>query len=225
MTAYAPGVLSGESVIGLARCPLTLGPMAGGVRRMPGPVLIAATRFSGSPVGPHLELVIGEPAHLGARVGWCLTTIVVDSPESRAARQANWGFPAEIGSLTWDTDGSTREMRWAERGIVVRGEPRRLRLPGLVPVRALQHRTDGPVVVPGRLRGMARLASVTVEVPGDDRLAPLDGRHPGITVDGLRMIVRPARKPFGLTSSLRAPLHAPEPALSSPVPRAYSSAG
>lgn len=227
---YAPWVLSGESIVGLARCPHTLGPMPPGVRRMQGPVLLVAVRYSGSPVGPYLELAIGEPARLGARLGWCMSTMVVDSPESRTAGRTNWGFPKEVGSLTWDGDGRMRELRWAERGVVIRGEPSRFRLPMLVPMlvpmRALQHRSDGPVVVPGRLRGVARVARVTVEVPDGDRLAPLAGAHPGCTVDGMRFVVRPARRPFGLTSSLRAPLHPPEPALSSPVPTgAYSSVG
>lgn len=223
---YAPWVLSGESIVGLARCPHTLGPMPPGVRRVPGPVLIVAARYSGSPVGPYIELAIGEPARLGARLGWCMSTMVVDSPESRTAGRTNWGFPTEVGSLAWDGEGRTRELRWAERGVVIRGEPSRFRLPVLVPVRALQHRSDGPVVVPGRLRGLARVARVTIEAPDGDPLAPLAGRHPGCTVDSMRFIVRPARHPFGLTSSLRAPLHAPEPALSSPVPTgACSSVG
>lgn len=216
---YAPWVLSGESIVGLARCPQPLGPMPPGVRRMPGPVLLVAVRYTGSPVGPYLELAIGEPARLGVRVGWCMSTMVVDSQESRTAGRANWGFPKEFGTLAWDGDGGTRELRWADRGVVIRGKPSRFRLPVLVPVRALQHRKDGPVVVPGRLRGLAHVARVTVEVPADDPLAPLAGRHAGSTVDSMRFIVRPARHPFGLTSSLRAPLHAPEPALSSSIPQ------
>ena len=38
--------LTGESIIGLARCPAPLGTMPGGVRRIPGPVLVAAVRYS-----------------------------------------------------------------------------------------------------------------------------------------------------------------------------------
>ena len=180
--------------------------MPHGLRRVPGPTLIAAVRYAGSPVGPYLELAIGEPARLGPRVGWCITTMVVDSSASRLGGRASWGFPKELGTLAWDRDGDERVLRWAERQVVVRGVPGRLRLPALVPVRALQRRGDGPVIVPGRLRGVARLARVTVEAPTDDPLAPLAGHHRGVTVDGLRFVVRPARQPFGLTSSLRAPL-------------------
>ena len=178
-----------------------------------------AVRYAGSPVGPYLELAVGEPARLGLRIGWCITTMVVDSAESRTGGRAAWGFPKELGTLVWERDGDERALRWSERQLTVRGVPSRLRLPVLVPVRALQRRTDGPVVVPGRLRGLARLATVTVDVPPDDQLSSLAGPHRGCTVDGMRFIVHPARHPFGLTSSLRAPLHAPEPALSSSVPQ------
>lgn len=223
---YAPWVLSGESIVGLARGALPSGPLPDGLRRMPGPFLVSAVRYTASPVGPYLELAIGEPARLGVRLGWCLTTMVVDSADSRIAGRANWGFPKELGSLEWENDGRSRALHWVERDVVVSGEPSRFRLPMLVPVRALQHRGDGPVLVPGRLRGLARLARVTVEAPAEDPWASLAGRHRGCTVDSMRFIVRPARQPFGLTSSLRAPLRAPEPALSSPVPPgAYSSAG
>ena len=223
----APWTLAGESIVGLAWPRRPLGPFPAGVRPVPGPVLVAAVRYSGSPVGPYVELAVGEPARLGVRLGWCMTTMVVDSAEARVGGRSAWGFPKELGTLVWDRDGDERSLRWVERGIEVRGVPARWRLPVLVPVRALQRRADGPVIVPGRLRGVARPARVEVDVrDGGDPLAPLAGRHRGCTVDGMRFVVRPARHPFGLASSLRAPLAAPEPALSSSVPsRAYSSAG
>jgi hypothetical protein len=216
----ASWVLAGESIVGLARIGgARLGPMPDGVRRVLGPALIAAVRYGGSPVGPYLELAIGEPARLGVRLGWCITTMVVDSAESRIVGRTAWGFPKELGTLTWDRDGDERRLRWSERDIVVTGVPGAVRLPVLVPVRALQRREDGPVVVPGRLRGVARLARVTVEVGADDALAPLSGSHRGCTVDGMRFVVHHARAPFGLGSTLRAaPLHPPEPALSSTFP-------
>lgn len=212
---YAPWTLTGESITGVARCRQVLGPIPTGVQRIRGPVVIVAVHYEGSPVGPYLELGIGEPARLGARLGWCFSTMVVDSADARTDGRANWGFPKELGTLTWDRDGDERQLRWAERQLVVRGIPTALRAPVLVPVRALQRRGDGPVVVPGRLRGLARYAHVEVETPFDDPLIALAGRHRGFTVDGMRFVVRPARQPFGLTSTLRAPLHAPEPALSS----------
>ena len=100
-----------------------------------------------------------------------------------------------------------------------------------MPLRALQHRGDGSVVVPARCRGWARPARVIVDVPDGDPLAPLAGRHWGVQVGGFRMVMDPARHPSGLTSTLRAPLRSAEPALSVPSdlysgrPRAYSSVG
>ena len=200
-------------------------PLPDGLRRVPGPWLVVALRYEASPVGPYLELAVGVPARLGVRIGWCITTMVVDSAEARAGGRQGWGFPKELGSLVWSRDGAERSLRWAERGIEVRGRPSRFRLPVLVPVRALQRRSDGPVVAPGRLRGVARPARVSVEVPANTASGSSAGSHPGLTVDGMRFVARPARRPFGITSSLRAPLVAPEPALSSTVPGAYSSAG
>jgi hypothetical protein len=184
-----------------------------GLERLPGPTLVVAVSYTGSPVGPYLELAVGEPARLGLRPGWCITTMVVDSPESRYGGRLNWGYPKELGSLTWHVDGDQRELRWAERDLTVRGTCTRVRMPFLAPVQSLQRRADGPVLVPGRLRGRACLTSVEVEVPPGDDLAALAGRHPGVHVAGMRFRVRPARRPSGFVSSLRAPLRAPEPAV------------
>ena len=189
-----------------------LGQLPWGLEPLPGPCLVAALRYSGSPVGSYMELVVGQPARLGLRPGWCITTMVVDSSESRVGGRLNWGFPKELGHLTWSTDGPDRELRWTDRDIVVRGRVGRLPLPFLVPVRTLQRRGDGPVVVPGRLRGLASLTPVHIEVPAADPMASLAGRHPGLHVAGLRLIIHPARQPVGVRSTLRAPLRAPEPA-------------
>ena len=161
-------------------------------------MLVVAVRYTGSPVGPYLELAVGEPARLGTRLGWCMTTMVVDDAASRVAGRAAWGFPKELGTLVWDRDGEVRSLRWVERGVEVRGVPARWRLPVLVPVRALQRRTDGPVIVPGRLRGVARPARVEVEVGGaDDPLAPLAGPRRRRRIDRRSANVWPPQMPSG----------------------------
>lgn len=214
MTApFAPWVLSGESLACLVRRPTPARPLPFGIERLAGPSLVVAVCYTGSPVGPYLELAVGEPARLGMRPGWCITTMVVDSAESRMGGRLNWGYPKELGSLTWHAEGRQRTLRWAERDLEVTGRATRLRLPFLAPVRSLQRRGDGAVVVPGRLRGRGCLTSVSVTVPPGDELADLGGPHPGVHVAGMRFLVRPARQPIGFTSSLRAPLRAPEPAL------------
>lgn len=220
MTApVAPWALTGESLVALARDGGAAGPLPMGMSRLPGgPALLVANRYADSPVGPYLELAVGRLARLGPRPGWCFTTMVVDSADSRMGGRLNWGFPKELGRLLWRQDGDERELRWVDRDICLRGVPSRFVLPMLVHMRALQRRADGPVVVPTRIRGRARPAVVHVYVPKDDPLAGLAGAHRGIHVAGMRFLVKPARHPVGLTSTLRAPLRAPEPALSLRLP-------
>ncbi|MCU1375344.1 MAG: hypothetical protein JWO68_2630 [Actinomycetia bacterium] len=214
----APWALTGESLMALARCPTPPGPLPAGMAKLPGPALVIANRYTDSPVGPYLELALGCPARLGARPGWCFTTVVVDHADARMGGRLNWGFPKELGKLLWRHDGDERELRWVDRDICVRGTPTKFVLPLLVPMRALQRRADGPVVVPARLRGKGRIASVNVYVPQDDPLVALAGTHRGVHVAGMRFTVRPARHPVGFASTLLAPLRAPEPALSWSAP-------
>lgn len=214
----APWALTGESLVAVARGGAAAGTVPVGMGRLPGPSVIIANRYTDSPVGPYLELAVGCVARLGPRPGWCFTVMVVDSAEARMGGRLNWGFPKELGKLLWRQDGDERELRWVDRDICVRGTPSRLVLPMLVPLRALQRRADGPVVVPARARGKARPAKITVYAPKDDPFAGLAGAYRGIHIAGLRFTVRPARHPVGLASTLLAPLRAPEPALSWSAP-------
>jgi hypothetical protein len=143
--------------------------------------------------------------------------MAVTSTDARVGGRVNWGFPKELATLRWTVDGDARRMEWLERGIVISGEPSSVVVPAFVPMRTLQRRSDGPVVVPGRLSGRARLGRVTLETTPGDPLATLAGRHRGVVVRGLRFVVAPARVPAGLMSTLLAPLRAPEPALSAPA--------
>ena len=86
-------------------------------------------------------------------------------------------------------------------------------MPLFVPMRNLQRRGDGPVVIPASVRGRGHLARVKVELGDNDPLVWLAGQHRGLVVDGLHFTLDPARLPSGLTSTLRAPLTAPEPAM------------
>ena len=206
-------MLGGESVLALASASSLVGDLPDGLRGLPGPCSITAARYDDSPVGPYREFAVGQPAHLGARLGICITTMAVTSVDSRLGGRVNWGFPKELGTLVWLDEGDDRVMRWEERDIVLRASPIGPPLPVLVPLRALQRRADGLVSVRGHARGRGRVANVDVEVPTDDPLAGLAGRHKGLMVAGLRLVVNPARRPVGLAATLRAPLRAPEPAL------------
>jgi Acetoacetate decarboxylase (ADC) len=211
----APWVLGGESIVGLARWPGRPPPLPPSLRPIPGPWLVAAVRYTGSPVGPYLELAVAQPARLGARVAWCVQLMAVDSPDSRVGGRLHWGLPKELATLRWEERGAERSLTWEERGVVVRGRPFGLPIPGLVPVRALQQRGDGPVVVPGRLRGTARLAAVRVEVDGarGADLLPLAGRHPGLAVSGMQLVIREARTPTGVLAAIRTAQRVPRAAV------------
>lgn len=212
---HAPWALTGECLAGLFRARRVERPLPRGLSRFPGPCVVVAFRHADSPVGPYLELAIGEPARLGARPGLCFTTSVVTSPDARAGGRLNWGFPTELGDLRWAAHGDEIRVAWEERGIVLRGYGRGPILPVLVPLRSLQRRADGPVLIPGQARGRMRLAWLDLHVPSDDPLARAAGRHAGAHVTGMRAVVDPARLPSGLVSTFLAPLRAPEPALSS----------
>lgn len=189
-------------------------PFPPGIERLPGPRLIIAARYDDSPVGPYLEFAVAAPARAGARPGMCVTTMVVTTPEARLGGRSNWGFPKELGGLTWSSEDDVHELRWNEREISVRGVTAGPPLPALVPFRSVQRRSDGLVTVGGRLRGLARLAKVEITVPGDDALADLAGGHRGAVVSSSCLVMGRARLHEQSPVAERAPRGAAEPALS-----------
>ena len=216
--------MGGECLVAVLRRPMAdRSLLPDGLRPLPGPALLVAEAYTKSPVGPYVALALAEPASVGLRPGLCFTMVAVNSAECRVAGRRNWGFPRELANLGWSAVGDVRQLVWPERGLTVTGQVRRLALPFLVPLRSLQRRDDGPVLVGGSMRGLARRARVEVNVDDDDPLAWTVGPHPGLSVSSLRMLVRPARHPVGLISSLQAPSQAPEPALSSEVAAAQLS--
>jgi hypothetical protein len=210
---HPPWAVRGEILLAWARWPEgRAGRLPDGVAPLPGPVAMAAVRYSDSPVGPYLELSVAEPARIGLRPGLCVTASVVSDPAAKVGCRLNWGMPAGLGRLSWSADGEERELVWEDRGLVQRARPAGPRLPVVLPIQCVQRRGDGPVLAPRRLVGLARFARVSVKVPGDDPLAPLAGDHVGFMVSAARLLLRPARRPSGLLSSLRAPSQAPEAA-------------
>ena len=193
------------------------------------PVALVAASYASSPVGPFCELSVAPPARLGLRPGLCVVWQLVSVADARRAYRSNWGTPAVVGpSMVWEAEGETRVLRCPSLGLVVRGEPVGPSVPAVVPVRSVQRRVDGPVVGPRRFVALVRWARCEVSwsaprapeaasaVDADSAalLGALAGSHPGLVMSGLRLLARPARQPAGLWSSLRAPLAAPEPALS-----------
>jgi hypothetical protein len=203
-----------------------------GIRPLPGPAALVGVRYDDSPVGPYLELSLALPARLGLRPGLCVVFQVLSLPAARVAYRSNWGLPADVGQISWEVAGHERIVRCEAPGLELRGTPVGPGVPAIVPVRSVQRRADGPVVLPRRFLALVRLARTAVVVddePGGGDLGvgvgagagaggrvsfgALAGTHPGAVMAGARILARPARHPFGLWSSLRAPLVVPEPAL------------
>ena len=197
-----------------------------GVRSLPGPAALVGVSYASSPIGPYCELTVALPARLGLRPGLCVVFQLVSVPDARLAYRSSWGLPASVGSLVWESgEGGSRSLRCASLGLTVRGEPRGPSFPAAVPVRSVQRRADGPVVVPRRFLALVRLARTDVTWTGessghgdgvDALLGSLVGSHAGAVLSGVRILARPARHPAGLWSSLRAPLTVPEPAMAVP---------
>lgn len=222
----APWRSVGECILGWVPAPRELRSLLpSGVAPLPGRAALVAVAYSDAPVGPYLELSLALPARIGLRPGLCVVFQVVSVPAARLGYRTNWGLPATVGELTWSSEGNERILRCAEPGIEVRGRPVGPAFPALVPVRSVQRRSDGPVVLPRRFLALVRLSRTTVTVAdsADGHVAAglhgLAGAHPGAVMAGARILARPARHPAGLWSSLRAPLTAPEPALAADVGR------
>lgn len=201
--------LEGESVVALVGRHGAPSALPQGLRAVPGPLLLTATRFDSSAEGPFLELALAELARCGSHVGWCRTAVVVDRPDVQRATRGGWGPLGHPGSLTWQVEGNRRTLVWGEAGMVVRGRVRRPPVPWMLPQRVLQRRGGQAVVIPTRLRGLLHPCAVTVEVDPSApdrsalarRLEVLEGRHLGAVVTGLRTLARPARS----AQSLPAP--------------------
>ena len=209
----APWRLSGECILALASSG-NGSALPAGVERLPGPRLVFGARYDDSPVGSYLEFAVAVPARAGAHVGMCVETMAVTTAEARLGGRLNWGFPKEVGCLSWWSDGDERGLRWEEREISLTATASGPPLPALVPFRSVQRRSDGLVTVGGRLRGLARFAGANITVPDDDPLAGLAGHHRGAVVASACLVMSEARLHERSPAAERAPRGAPEPALS-----------
>src|SRR3954467_11843845 len=82
----APGALAGECLVALVWGSGGGARRSGypkGIRPLPGPTLVVGVRYTASPVGPFLELAVGQPARLGLRPGLCFTLSAVSSAPAR----------------------------------------------------------------------------------------------------------------------------------------------
>lgn len=190
--------MAGEVITALFRRQGFGVPAGTGVTTIPGPGILLAARYQTSPIGPFTEVAIIEPLrHHPARLGLGVTCSVVDDERACREGRVRWGLPREVGTLGWEhRDGAVR-VTWAEEGLVVDAVSRWGALPVLVPIHLLQHRGPDAIVVPMRLRGLARPARITIESPDDGRLARLAGRHRGLMLAAPHVRIDPAVIPAG----------------------------
>lgn len=207
--------MTGDLVVALCRSGprATRSPLPAGISPLPGIAVVFACRYDSSPVGPFMEMGVAEPARLGVRPGWCVTAMAATSADARVAGRVSWGLPKQSAALGWADDGDEVRAEWPEVGLVLAARRKGPRFPAWLPLRSLQRRGDGPVLVPGSIRGWLGRARavVTVEPASSDiDLQWLAGDHPGLALNGARLVVDVARAPLGALSTLRAPRRAPD---------------
>lgn len=193
-----------------------VGSLGAGLVALPGPGLLVGLCYQASPIGPFCELALLEPARMGARPGWSATLSVVNDARAQSGGRSSWGLPRQLGALVWTADGPTTSLSWREAAVTITARRLRGTWPVLVTMRLVQHRADGRVVVPVRLRALAHRARVEVEAAAGGDLGPVAGRHAGAVLSAQRIRMHPARHPIGLVHTLVAPLHPPEPGVAGP---------
>lgn len=231
--AEPPWVLRGAGLLAWVRPGAVTIRLPPGIRPLPGPAAVVAMSYDDTPVGPYRELSIAVPARLNLRPALCTIAIVVTSPEARLVCRQDWGLPADLGDLRWSVDDEDRQMVWQDGGLVLQGRAWGPEIVAVAPLRWAQWRSSGPVVLPRRLWTRMRPARCQVDADPDGQLAWLGGRHPGLALQGARVVAHAARRPAGLLSSVpwrERPLgRSPEPAGGAAAtmtsPGAYDSVG
>jgi hypothetical protein len=203
-----PWSMEGETVVAFMGGGSVTGPLPPGLHALPGPGVLVAERHADSPAGPFLTMVLGRPARVGTHVGLCFTSAGVSRSESRSAGRLHWGFPGEPATIDWREDGDDIVVGWQERDILVRAHFPGRALPLSIPFRAIQVKSEGPAIVPGRLSGRFRRGRA--DVTGDG----LAGRRRALHVAGMRLVLQPARFPSRRLARLRAPAPGAEPGYS-----------
>lgn len=209
--ASARWALQGESVMVLVPARPAVDSSPNSLHRLPGPTVVVAEHFTDSPVGPFVVLSIGSPVRLGMRPALHYFVSVISSTTARRAGRSFWGFPHQLGTLSWVCEGDMTHIRWEEQELAIDAQASRRALPFFLPMRSAQVRTDGPVIVPSWNRGMARRAQVDISSAEQGPAAFLGGSFRGLCISGLNVRRKEARVPAGVFSSLRAPLRAPDP--------------
>src|SRR5262245_52933023 len=122
LPAHAPWRMQGDVIAAFVRRSGARPALPDGIRSMPGPSFVLAVHYTSSPVGPYLELGFSDPARIGLRPRLCVALMAVSSVDARVGGIVNWGFPKELGTLSWDATDDAAGLKWKERAIDVSGE-------------------------------------------------------------------------------------------------------
>ena len=207
-----PWALLGEAIVAVVpkRKAIGLKPLPRGIHEFPGPVLVAVERYVDSPVGPYTVLSIAEPARSGMKIGFHVSTAVVNNGDARRVMRQRWGLPAELGSVSWSTAGVKSIAVWDDHDLKLEVESTKRPFTSTLPVNLYQQRSDSHVKVPLRMKALVRRARVTISSPEDGMYAFLAGKRRGFKLSNMNVRVLPAKKRRGYFV-LRAPGRMPEP--------------
>ena len=185
-----------------ARPPLAL---PDGIDTAPGPTAVAAVRYTDSPVGPFLQLMVLVPARLGAHFGWSAVRGRGRQARRRRRPQPSSGIPASQGELRWFARDGVRQLLWEDRDLSVKARGAASACPWSMPHRQCRPAPTDRWSCPDRRWGLFRPGPRHHRGQPARRLDRLIGRHLGATVDGVHRTGRPARTPVGLLAPLRGP--------------------
>jgi acetoacetate decarboxylase len=186
----APWRLYGELILVPARGDAAKSPIPRGAKLIGarGRTLAGAllARYASGTLAYHELIVFSALGRLGARPGFVVSHIYVDSELSMHGGRAIWGLPKELAEFTYSR--SRVEVRQAG-AVLLRARVRRRA--GRLPLPLLGPTLGAGVHATGRMLVRAAPALVTLDVPAESPFAPL--LRPGVRLalagDDLRLVM------------------------------------
>jgi acetoacetate decarboxylase len=186
----APWRLYGELILVPARGDAARSPVPRDAKLVPARGLTLAgallARYTSGTLAYHELIVFSALGRLGARPGFVVSHIYVDSEASMHGGREIWGLPKELAEFTYSR--SRVEVRQAG-ALLLRARVRRRA--GRLPLALLGPTLGDGVHATGRMLVRAAPALVTLEIPGASPFAPLlrPGTRLALAGDDLRLVM------------------------------------